>query len=120
MQAWRGVEGRYDEELGIWIGLYGTGRWAGDVSTTIASDLGLINYEDNKPISGYYTYFDEGTHSVSWYNPDSKEFRSCDEYWSLEEKCRLIDEYNIGGLMLFHCATVGGTDIAAKINEWLG
>ncbi len=120
VQAWRGVEGRYDEELGIWIGLYGTGRWAGDVSTPIASDLGLINYEDNKPISGYYTYFDPGTHSVSWYNPDSKEFRSCDEYWSLEEKCRLINEYNIGGLMLFHCNTISGTDIAAKINEWMG
>ena len=120
VQAWRDVEGRYDENLGIYIGLYGTGRWAGDVSTPIASDLALINYEDNKPINGYYTYFDEGTHSVSWYNPDTKEFRSCDEYWSLEEKCRLINEYNIGGLMLFHCATVGGTDIAAKINEWMG
>ncbi len=120
VQAWRGVEGRYDEELGIWIGLYGTGRWAGDVSTAIAADLGIVNYEDNKPIGGYYTYFDEGTHSVSWYNPDTKEFRSCDEYWSLEEKCRLINEYNIGGLMLFHCTTVGGTDIAEKINGWLG
>lgn len=120
VQAWRGVEGRYDENLGIWIGLYGTGRWAGDISTPIASDLALINYEDNKPISGYYTYFDEGTHSVSWYNPDSKEFRSCDEYWSLEEKCRLINEYNIGGLMLFHCNTISGTDLAAKINEWMG
>ncbi|MBQ3183377.1 MAG: S-layer homology domain-containing protein [Clostridia bacterium] len=120
VQAWRGVEGRYDEELGIWIGLFGTGRWAGDVSTPIASDLGLINYEDNKPINGYYTYFDKDTHSVSWYNPDSKEFRSCDEYWSLEEKCRLINEYNIGGLMLFHCNTVSGTDLAAKINEWMG
>lgn len=120
VQAWRGVEGRYDEELGIWIGLYGTGRWAGDVSTYLASDLALINYEDNKPISGYYTYFDEATHSASWYNPDTKEFRSCDEYWSLEEKCRLINDYNIGGLMLFHCTTVGGTDIPAKINGWLG
>ncbi|MBR4880980.1 MAG: S-layer homology domain-containing protein, partial [Clostridia bacterium] len=78
VQAWRNVQGRYDENLGIWIGLYGTGNWAGDVSTPIASDLALINYEDNKPISGYYTYFDEGTHSVSWYNPDTKEFRSCD------------------------------------------
>ena len=119
VQAWRGVEGRYDENLGIWIGLYGTGRWAGDVSTPIASDLALINYEDNKPINGFYTYFDEGTHSVSWYNPDSKEFRSCDEYWSLEEKCRLIKEYNIGGLMLFHCNTISGTDFAEKINEWM-
>ena len=120
VQAWRNVEGRYDEELGIWIGLYGTGKWAGDVSTPLASDLSLINYEDNKPISGYYTYFDEGTHTVSWYNPDTKEFRSCDEYWSLEEKCKLINEYNIGGLMLFHCNTISGTDIAAKINEWMG
>ncbi len=120
VQAWRGVEGRYDEELGIWIGLYGTGRWAGDVSTPIASDIALVNYTDNKPINGYYTYFDPGTHSVSWYNPDSKEFRSCDEYWSLEEKCKLINDYNIGGLMLFHCNTVSGTDLAAKINEWMG
>ncbi|MBR4881523.1 MAG: S-layer homology domain-containing protein, partial [Clostridia bacterium] len=120
VQAWRNVQGRYDEELGIWIGLYGTGKWAGDVSTPIASDLALINYEDNKPISGYYTYFDKGTHTVSWYNPDSKEFRSCDEYWSLEEKCKLINQYNIGGLMLFHCNTVSGTDIAEKINEWMG
>lgn len=118
VQCWRDVEGRYDEKLGIWIGLGGTGRWAGDVSTAVAADLGIINYEDNKPKGGFYTYFDPVTHAASWYNPDTKEFRSCDEYWSLEEKCRLINEYNIRGIMVFHCATIAGTDFASKINGW--
>ena len=117
-QGWRNVEGRYDEELGIWIGLGGQGQWERSESRTYGAMVGIINYEDNKPIGGYYTYFDPVTHSVSLYNPETKHFLSCDEDWSLEEKCRLINEYNIGGLMLF---TYNGSteDLMVKINDWL-
>lgn len=119
LQGWSNVEGRYDEKLGIWIGLYGQGLWKEAESRSLVSVYDLINYENNEPISGYYTYFDEGTHTVSLYNPGTKYFISCDEDWSLEEKCRLINEYNIGGLMIFTYNHSNYSGVLEKIDGWL-
>ncbi len=119
-QRWDDVEGTYDPETGTWCALYRYGDYYEDYSMAYNSTVGLFNYEDySVPKGGYYTYWDDVAKSMSLYNPETKVFLCLDEDRSVEEKCKMVIDNNIRGIMFFGYNQTCGVGLFEKVDNWL-
>lgn len=94
----------------------------------------MLNYENpSVSVDGFYTYWDNVAKSVSVYNPESGVFHSFDDERSVQEKCQMVLNNNIGGIMFFDYTNVCGIEIGEDdegepirlwffnyVNRWLG
>lgn len=123
--------GMQREKIILGAGVYSQ-NWH-DVQAAAGSKVGLHCYgvhNDEKPIyynsyrawidyekidagieysvSGYYPHYDETSGSLSFYNPSTKEFFSGDDDRSIEKKCGIITDLNLGGIMFFDYTQAAG------------
>ncbi len=62
----------------------------------------MLNYNDpSYNIYGWFTHWDDVSKAVSMYNPREGKVRSFDDLRSTKEKCLCVNEYNLGGIMVF-------------------
>lgn len=84
-------------------------------------------------VNGFYPHIDERSGSLSFFNPSTKQFFSGDDDRSIEKKCNIITDLNLGGIMYFdYTQAAGAYDYAddgeeaervwifEKTAQWLG
>ncbi len=116
-QQWSDVQGNGT------VGMYCPGRANSDQPKTLNELYHLINYNDpTASMDGFYTYWDDVVKAVSLYNPSTGYLYSFDDMRSTEEKCKYINRFNLGGLMVFDYTNVAGGafDYFGNVNNWLG
>lgn len=101
-QNWHNVQA----EAGSTVGLHRPGTHNNEKPIYYNSYRSWIDYEKidagiEYEVGGWYPHYDEKSCSLSFYNPSTKEFFSGDDDRSIEEKCKIIVEYNLGGIMFF-------------------
>ncbi|MBR5515977.1 MAG: S-layer homology domain-containing protein [Clostridia bacterium] len=86
-------------------------------------------------VGGWYPHYNETSGSLSFYNPSTKQFASGDDDRSIENKCKIVVDLNLGGIMYFDYTQAAGAyeyaepgreDDAARVMifektaKWLG
>jgi chitinase len=78
----------------------GLGETASGGSTDISWEKGSVDYKA-LPLPGATEYFDQEAKAAYSYDPIKKTFNSYDNVESVKEKCRIVYEKNLGGILIW-------------------
>lgn len=69
--------------------------------------------------NGYVRYWDDIAKAPYLYNKTDHIFYTYDDHESVQIKCDLIKQYNIGGIMIFEYSTTDGIGFFKDVYDWL-
>lgn len=133
-QNWHNVQA----PEGSTVGLHCVGTHNDDKPIYYNAYRSWIDYEKidagiEYSVDGYYPHYDEKSGSLSFFNPSTKQFFSGDDDRSIEKKCGIVTDLNLGGIMFFDYTQAANAYTYAdpgeeaervmifeKASEWLG
>ncbi|MBE6573757.1 MAG: hypothetical protein E7652_05120 [Ruminococcaceae bacterium] len=108
-QNWHNVQ----VAAGSKVGLHCVGTHNDEKPIYYNSYRAWIDYEKidagiEYSVGGWYPHINETSGSLSFFNPSTKEFISGDDDRSIEKKCGIITDLNLGGIMYFDYTQAAG------------
>jgi len=94
----------------------GLGKVASGGSTDISTQVGIVNY-GSLPLQGATEYLDPESKSAYSYDPVKKVFNSYDNPESVIEKCRIVFEKNLKGIISWDLSTDAITGSARNLSS---